>query len=328
MRPTPGQVHVNQPLSNISVAFIQSAANFAAGRVFPRVPVMKQSDRYYTFDRGQFNRDEMKKRAPGTESAGGGFTVDNTPTYFCDKWSLHKDLDDDTRANADSPVQLDRATTIYLTTQGLIRQEKEWVDTFFTTGVWTTDMTGVSGAPATGQVKQWNDATSDPIADVKLGKTTVLQSTGYEPNKLTIGQFVWDSLSVHPDILDRMKYMGSPGKPATVTREAVAAIFELDEIVVSKAIVNTAAEGATNAHSFIAGKKALLTYSPPEPGLMTPSAGYNFVWTGLYGGSALGTSIKTFRMDSLESERYEINMAFDMAKVSADLGYFFTSVVA
>jgi hypothetical protein len=42
--------------------------------VFPNIPVQKKSDRYYTYDRGDFNRDEMEERAPGTESEGSGYT--------------------------------------------------------------------------------------------------------------------------------------------------------------------------------------------------------------------------------------------------------------
>ena len=58
---------------------MQEAGNFVADQVFPNIPVSMQSDRYYTYDRGYFNRDEMQERAPGTESAGSGYEVDNTP---------------------------------------------------------------------------------------------------------------------------------------------------------------------------------------------------------------------------------------------------------
>ena len=78
--PTNSAVHVDAALTNISVAFLQNANNFVAGRVFPNVAVSKQSDRYFVFDRGDFNRDEAEVRAPGTESAGGGYNLDNTPT--------------------------------------------------------------------------------------------------------------------------------------------------------------------------------------------------------------------------------------------------------
>src|SRR5574343_1416849 len=102
IQPSRADVHVNRPLTNISVAFMQNASNFIADRVFPVVPVAKQSDLYFTFDRGAFNRDEMQRRAPGAESAGAVYTVATAP-YNCAVWALHKDVADQVRANADSP---------------------------------------------------------------------------------------------------------------------------------------------------------------------------------------------------------------------------------
>jgi len=46
MQPTSSGVHVDAVLTNISVAYIQNAMNFIAGRIFPTVPVTKQSDGY------------------------------------------------------------------------------------------------------------------------------------------------------------------------------------------------------------------------------------------------------------------------------------------
>ena len=45
--PTLSQVHVDAILTNSSVAYIQAADNFIANKVFPIVPVDKQSDLYF-----------------------------------------------------------------------------------------------------------------------------------------------------------------------------------------------------------------------------------------------------------------------------------------
>ena len=132
----------------------------------------------------------------------------------------------------------------------------------------------------------------------------------------------------HPDIVDRVKYGQTPGAPARVTVEAIAALMELDRILIMRSIENTAVEGAANSHSFIGGKNALLCYVTQSPGLMTPSAGYTFSWNGLLGAAATGQRISKFRMEHLKSDRVEIEMAFDHKVVSPDLGYFFSGVVA
>lgn len=328
MLPTPSDVHVNTPLSNISVAFLQDANNFVAGRVFQNIPVQKQSDVYYTYDRGMFNRDQMQRRAPGTESAGGGWTVDATPTYYCATWALHKDVPDEVRANADGPLNMDRDATLWLSTQAMIRKEKLFTANYFTTGVWTYGAHGVAASPGTGDVLKWSDANSTPIEDVRRARRTVQESTGFRPNIMTTSRTVYDALVDHPDMIDRIKYGQTAGGPARTTQQALAALFEVDEILISEAIENTAQEGQTNTHSFIAGKHALLSYRPPSPGLMTPAAGYTFSWNGFMGASALGSRIMSFRMQNLKSDRIEIEMCFDQKVVSADLGYFFDAIVA
>jgi len=329
MNPTAGDVHVNTPLSNISIAYLQDARNFVASRVFPNIPVSKQSDRYYTYDRGDFNRDEMKERAPGTPSAGGGYRLDNTPTYFANRYSFHKDIPDEVRANADAVLNVDREATVFVTQKALIKREALWTSNFFAASIWTTEYTGVSATPTGSQKLQWNDAASNPIEDVRLGKRTIAEMTGFEPNKLVLGRAVYDTLLDHPDVIDRIKYgQSGVGSPAMASPMALAALFNVDEILVMNAIKNTAVEGQTNSHSFIGGKHALLVHSTNSPGLMTPTAGYTFSWTGLLGAGNEGNRIKSFRMEENGADRIEIDMAFDMKLISGDLGAFWNGIIA
>src|SRR4051812_20622056 len=91
--PTPGDVHVNGTLSNVSLAYMQNAAGFVADRVFPTVPVAKQSDTYWIWPRENWNRDEMKVRAPGAQTAGTGMTVSRAP-YYAEVRGLHHPIPD------------------------------------------------------------------------------------------------------------------------------------------------------------------------------------------------------------------------------------------
>lgn len=328
MNPTPGDVHVNTPLTNISIAYLQNAANFVATRVFPNIPVSKQSDRYYVYDRGDFNRDEMQLRAPATESSGGGYRLDNTPTYFANRFSFHKDIPDEVRANADAVLNPDREATAFVTHKALIKREKLFTDAYFKAGVWATDITGVASNPSSGQALQWNDANSTPIESVRAAKRAIAESTGFEPNKLVLGRAVYDALLDHPDIIDRLKYGQTAGGVANTSTSDLATLFKVEEILVMNAVQNTGKEGQTNAHSFIGGKHAMLVHAASAPGLMTPTAGYTFSWTGLLGAGAEGNRIKSFRMENLGADRVEIDMCFDMKLVASDLGYFWSGIVA
>jgi hypothetical protein len=333
-QPTARAVHIDQPLTNISIAFLQNANNFVASRVFPNIRVQKQSDVYFTYDRGFFNRNQAKVRAPATEAAIAGFGL-ATESYMAKVVALKTQLSYQVAANADTPVQLERANTELLLHQMLIEKEVDWASRYFVNSVWSTNYTGVApatNAPGTNQKIQWSDSTSStPIEDVRGGKTDMLERTGYEPNTLVLSQRVMDALVDHPDIIDRIKYSGGVGNqnPARTTGQALAQLFEVDRILVMRAIQNTAAEGLTNAHSFIGGKNALLCYVPPSPGLMTPSAGYTFTWSGYQGASnEFGIAVRRRDREVIEATEIETNMAYVHKLVAADLGVFFSGIVA
>lgn len=335
--PTLQSVHVNRPLTNISIAYTQSNDAFIASRVFPSISVSKKSDLYYTYDRAYWYTSNVQKRAPGTESAGGGYKV-GTDSYSCDVYAFHKDIDDQIRANADTPLNLDREASEYVASQFMIHRERDFASTFLQGGVWTFEYDGVaSGETALGSldptnasnndVRHWSDPASTPIEDVRRAKLSMLERTGFEPNKFTMGVRVFNGLLDHPDIIDRIKYGQTPGSAAEANKETLAKLFGVDEILVAKATNNTAAEGLTESNSFIVGKHALLSYAPQSAGLMVPSAGYTFNWTGYTNGFG-APAITRFRMDHLKSDRIEGEVAYDLKKVAGDLGFFFDGIVA
>ena len=317
-QPTPSDVHVDAILTSVSVAFIQSQNNFVADRVFRSIPVDKQSDKYFVYTKGDWFRDEAQVRAPASPSAGGGYTL-STATYSADVYAFHKDVDDQTRANADAPLNPDRDATEFITQRMLLRKEIQWTTDFFTTSIWTTDVTG-----GTDFTKWSSYASSDPIEDVETGKATILTSTGMLPNTLVVGYDVYRQLRNHPDIIDRIKYTSSN----TVDTDTIARLLGLERVLVSRAIKNTANEGATVSMSNIAGKNALLCYVAPSPGILTPTAGYSFAWRGVSDGMGQTVGISRFRLPELRADRIESQMAWDNKVISADLGYFFASAVA
>lgn len=323
-QPTQTSVHIDAILTNISVAYMQQANNFVATKVFPLVPVDKQSNKFFKYTKNDWFRDEAQVRADATESAGGGYNL-STDSYAAQVWAFHKDVGDQTRANADAPINLDREAAEFVTSRILLRQELDWQSTFFTTGVWGTDYTGVAGTPSTGEFKQWSDyANSDPLEDIEAAKEKILSTTGFMPNTLVLGYQAFRKLKNHPDLVDRIKYTTSN----VITEEMMARMFEVDRVLVTKSVKATNNEGASEAYSFVHGKAAMLCYSAPNAGLLQPSAGYTFGWTGVSGGIGATIGTARFRMESLKSERIEAEAAWDHKVIAADLGSFFASVVA
>ena len=325
--PTQNSVHVDQLLTNVSVAFQQDQTAFVASRIFPDVPVDKRSDKYVVVPAGDFNRDEMEQRADATQSAGGSFDF-SEDSYFAKVYAFHKDWGEQTIANADAQFGLERNITEYLTLKALLKKEKIFATGFFTTGVWTTDKVGVASGPTGTQFLQWDNANSDPIADITFAITSQQILTGFRPNTLVLGRQVLDVLELHPDIIDRVKY-GTQTDVSIADISHLRMLFKVDDIIVMEAIENTAAKGQTAVNAFIGGKNALLLYRTMAPGTFVPTAGYTFSWRGLTGTTGMGTRTLSYQIPLTPGgRRLEIEMAFDMKVVSADMGTFFSAAVA
>ena len=330
MNPTQSDLHVSVPLTNISIAYMQSADAYIADKVFPMVPVEKQSDLYWKYNKAEWRRTDVERRAPSTESPGVGWHV-TTDSYFAGVYAIHKDIDDQLRANADSNFSLDRDSTNFITNQLLLKRDLDWNAKYFKTGVWNRDRVGVAAAPTGLQFKQWDQAGSTPIEDVTSEIITFRQNTGYAPNVMVIGAFVLQALRNHAEILDRIKYT----ERGIVTEDLIASLFGVKKLLVTYATSTTTPEFQNPAttesnatYAFIGGgKAALLAYSPASPSLMEPAAGYIFTWKGYLGGNSKGTRIKTFRMENIASDRIEGEMTYDMKVVATDMATFWTTAV-
>lgn len=330
--PTQSDLHVSAPLTNISVAYIQDEDTYIADKVFPRVPVQKQSDLYWKYHKSEWRREDVQRRAPSTETPGVGWSV-TTDNYFAHVYGVHKDIDDQLRANADSVFKMDAEATKFITNQLLLKRDKDWVATFFQPSVWDTDMAGVTTSPTAPQFLRWDEDGSDPIGDVTKAVIDLRENTGYAPNKLVMNPRVMQALRHHPDILDRIKYT----QRGIVTEDLLASLFGVDNILVTWA---TQANDVPNRHQdpnatdaaadykFITGNHALLVYSNSSPSLMTPSGGYTFTWNGYMGGNDRGIRIKRFRQEHIASDRIEAEMTYDMKVVATDVGCFFGSAVS
>ena len=141
-----------------------------------------------------------------------------------------------------------------------------------------------------------------------------------------MGVEVFEDLLQHPDILDRIKYV----QKGFVTTDILAALFDVNKILVGKAIVNTGNEGEANAFSDIWGKHALLAYitGGPEPDGRDPSFGYSFRWNNPKLGSA---PFAVQRWDDPDGKDY-VNVRaqyYQTEKITAsELGYLIVDAVA
>jgi hypothetical protein len=178
--PTSSELHFNQPLTNVSVGYMADQKTYIADKVFPKVPVEKRGDVYYKYSKSDWRRTDAQKRAPATQSAGSAWrhTTDN---YYCDVFAVHKDIDDQDRANADTVWRLDKSATKFVTNQLALKRDIDWTNEYFKPGVWATNLTGNTGATG-GSPTATNQISKELVAEFfevdNLYIATATQATG------------------------------------------------------------------------------------------------------------------------------------------------------
>jgi len=311
--PTLNDLHLVDPvLTNILVQYKQDATRFIASQLFPVVPVDKKGGTYPIYTKKYWFTDEMEVRVPGQPYARTGFGVSSS-TYKTIQYALAVPIADESRAENQTPLDLEDAAVSFLAQKSLIRKERAFAADFLTTSVWETDDTTAT---------DWDDFTSgDPVANVLTAVRTISLSTGYQANTLAVGHIVHEALINHPDIIDRIKYVQIP--TARATQEALAALFGLERYLVGMAAYNSANEGQDASQTAIFDDDALVCYVNPAPSILKPSAGYTFAW-GPGGGA--GVIINT-RDDENDADLIKNKEQWDQKVVATDLGYFFSDIV-
>jgi len=303
---------VDPVLTNLLVGYMQAESRFVASRVFPPIPVEKDSGTYYIFTKKYWFLDELQERAPGEKFRRGGYGVESS-TYATLLHGLEHPIADEVQANSQVPMSLEEAGLRWLATQSLIRKERAFSTDFMAASVWgTTNTTDTD----------WDDfASGDPASSLKTAINAILTNTGLVPNTMVVGQIVDDALTLHPDMLDRIKYTQAATDAAI--RGAVAAALGLQNYWVGNSVYNSANEGQAMTGADIIDDDALVCVVAPSPGLLVPSAGYSFGFTG---GGGMG-SIVPYRDQSAKSDILQLSEAWDQKAVATDLGYIFTDIV-
>lgn len=319
---------VDAYLTSLSINYMQDQSFFIADKVFPTVPVAKQSDLILIYDKGAFFRDEVVERPLGGKSPVVTFKTSND-SYFCKEEGLSSEIDDRERANYTPPHDPEKSRILLLTQKHLIHRDAAWASTYFKTGVWTFDKTGKSANPSTNEFLQFDNASSNPVAVIDAYKEQMLETTGYLPNTMVVGRKAFRAMKNNPVILDLIKYT----QRAQVTEEILASLFGVQKFLVPGGIQTTTVEteAGTDTFGFIVGSKdILLCYAAPNPGLDMPSAGYTFAWTGLLGAQAFNSNVvvNRGREERNHSDWFEVRMAAAQKKMCADLGMFLKDCVA
>lgn len=322
----------NRYLTNMSMAYFADPKDHVATSIFPICPVDFSTGFYYEFLKGDLARDNVaRKPAFGKVSPAKMGHTDNS--YKCVVDQIIVGVDQIGAINyqrAGVPASIDprRSKVRFVSEQQLLHLDILFAESFFKTGVWANEFTGISsGTPSGSQFLKFNDANFDPVNFFDARKREIKLAGRRMPNKLSLGYDSFTALKNHPDILERVKYTGGTANPAIVNEQVLAQVLGFEEVKVLEATYNAAEEGQPDDMKFVCESDgALLTYTTNAPAIDEPSAGYIFTWDMLGNGNYMATD--QFEGEGgTHSEFIEGLMSTDMKKTSDDLACYLSACV-
>lgn len=264
---TPGQVHVDSALSNVSVQYANE--EYIGEELMPVVQVPRLSDVYFKYDKR--NRLAYPDDYMGARSSANEINESrSTDSYSCRPYGFKSYVDALTLANQDAPLN-EMIDLVASVAEGIaFRRELRIASVLTTSGNYATTNTTAIGASS-----RWDTAGGgNPIKDIQNGIAAIW--TGRGPSKKVgfCDLDTWNVLSRHPAILDLFKYNGS--SPGLATPQMLASWFDLDELLIAKARKDTANEGQTASYSRIWPNCFGIVRVATNPGLRNASFGYTF----------------------------------------------------
>lgn len=307
-------IHVDMLLSEMALNY--RPEGFIADMVMPIVRVGKQSDLYVEFSREDKLRQQETKRAPSTEAKMIHQNV-GSASYYANNYALKMGVTLEDKLNADP---------IFLTE--IIEGRTEFILDHLLLD-WEVRVAGLIHNPSnvgssSSVSSAWNVAGGggDPIGDVNQALDNVHLSNGIRPNRITFGLEAWKSIRRHESVRNIIFGVNNGGGFAS--REQVANLFEVDQVLVGGAFQNTGEEGLTESLSAIWGDDVLISYSPMTASKEKPSFAYSFRWQkpGLPNFTVERHPFNT----KTKSEEVEAGYYQDEVITGASYGYMITSV--
>jgi hypothetical protein len=237
---------VSAVLTGITLAYRNT--NLIADNVLPRVPVGAREFKYWTYSReDRFTVPETlvgRKGMPNEVEFGATEEAGKVQDYGLDDVIPNDDISQ-APAGYDPKGHAVEAMTDLI----LLDREVRAANLLFNPNSYVaSNVVTLSGS------SQWSDASSDPLKAL----LSALDTPMMRPNVLVLGQAAWTILRQHPALVSAA--LANSGTKGTVTREQLASLLEVEEVVIGQGYFNTAKPGQPAQMTRVWGKHAALIY--------------------------------------------------------------------
>jgi hypothetical protein len=263
MKPTLYDIKFDPILSNVSVAY--KNAEYVAEQVLPIVKVASSSGKYFVYDTSHLRKTESL-RGMGASAREVDYGVSQSTAFNIKEHALQELVPDELVNQAPSPLSPEMDAVENVTEKLLVEKE-------YDLSAYMASTTNISNNTTLSGTDQWSDfANSNPVEDVRTGKSAIHAKIFRDPNVLLLSKQVYDKLIDHPDIVDRIKYSSL----GVATPDLMARIFDVEKVIVGAAGYESATEGQASSMAYIWGKHAWLLYVTSRPAVKQISFGYHF----------------------------------------------------
>jgi hypothetical protein len=318
--------HLDMALSNYAKGFRN--ADLITDLLFPRLPVSRQSDKYWVFGKENLQLTEQTLRATGTPAQQTKFSL-STGNYFCPSHALESVVADEERmAYTVGDLNMDAVQ---------LNQDKIMLDREFRAMQKVTNTANYAGSNtiALSGAAQWDQATSTPLAIASIARTVVAQQCSVKINTLVLAFDVAEALRNNAALLARFQYNVITG---ALSDQQLATVFNVDKVVVGGAVTNNPITGIS---SFIWSNFALFCYVTPTVGAagvigaegsVGPkqlSYGKSFTWTGApQTVDGYGVLVARHPQVSAKSDIVSVDWYSTEELTAPEAGYLVTNVLA
>lgn len=240
---------------------------FIAHRILPFADIPNRSMKVIKFGKDAFRRYVNTRRAPGAETPRVQFGYAADPVSMKQE-ALEAVVPDEIRADAAAVPGIDLASVFVNGVQDIIALGRE-----VEVATMVRDANNYDNnhkATLSGN-DQWSDPDSNPGVQVREGRESVRRSIGRYPNVLALGPAGFNALAEHPVIRERFKYTSSD----SITAQMLARYFDLDEVVVGKAVALPDTAADTALADDVWGNDALLFFRAAS-NFLVPAFGYTY----------------------------------------------------
>lgn len=297
-------------LTGIAIAYRN--ATLIADSVLPRVPVGAQTFKWWKYDKAEsFTVPETlvgRKGVPNEVEFGATEEESSVKDYGLDDVVPNDDI------NNAPPGFNPLANAVEMTTDLVVlAREKRVADLVFNNSTYDSTLREtLSGSD------QWSHADSDPKGQI----LEALDKTIVRPNVIVLGQAVYTALRQNPSMVSA--FLGNNGEKGTLTRQQIAELFEVEEVIVGQGFINVAKPGQAPSIVRVWGKHAALIH---RNRLANTQRGATFGMTAQWGGRIAG-QIPEPTIGLRGAVRVRAGESVKELVVAKDLGYFFQNAIA